>query len=126
MVSHLHCYSLFGMVSAKSRTEQYNDREEESVKIPALNTSRSYVLTVKNNEMTREGLPVVVTELTIGVFLLLVASLLVVQGSRLQMIQKGNTRISKERLNNRGRIMMLSGMVLIILKVYELTQFFYQ
>lgn len=76
--------------------------------------------------MTREGLPVVVTELTIGVFLLLVASLLVIQGSRLQLIQKGNTRISKERLNNRGRIMTLTGMVLIILKVYELTQFFYQ
>ena len=76
--------------------------------------------------MTREGLPVVVTELTIGVFLLLVASLLVVQGSRLQLVQKGNTRISKERLNTRGRIMMVSGMVLIILKVYELTQFFYQ
>jgi|TARA_R110000744_G_scaffold31715_2_gene74454 hypothetical protein len=76
--------------------------------------------------MTREGLPVVVTELTIGVFLLLVASWLVVQGSRLQLVQKGNTRISKERLNNRGRIMMVSGMVLIILKVYELTQFFYQ
>jgi len=69
---------------------------------------------------------VVVTELTIGVFLLLVASWLVVQGSRLQLVQKGNTRISKERLNNRGRIMMVSGMVLIILKVYELTQFFYQ
>ncbi len=68
----------------------------------------------------------VVTELTIGVFLLLVASWLVVQGSRLQLVQKGNTRISKERLNNRGRIMMVSGMVLIILKVYELTQFFYQ
>ncbi|QHJ10897.1 hypothetical protein FX988_01119 [Paraglaciecola mesophila] len=67
----------------------------------------------------------VVTELTIGVFLLLVASLLVVQGSRLQMIQKGNTRISKERLNNRGRMMMLSGTVLIILKVYEFTHFFY-
>ncbi|MAD17532.1 MAG: hypothetical protein CL579_15910 [Alteromonadaceae bacterium] len=76
--------------------------------------------------MKREGLPVVVTELTIGVFLLLVASWLVVQGSRLQLVQKGNTRISKERLNNRGRIMMVSGMVLIILKVYELTQFFYQ
>ncbi|GAC23917.1 hypothetical protein GMES_1621 [Paraglaciecola mesophila KMM 241] len=76
--------------------------------------------------MTREGLPVVVTELTIGVFLLLVASWLVVQGSRLQLVQKGNTRISKERLNNRGRIMTVSGMVLIILKVYELTQFFYQ
>lgn len=126
MVAHLHCYSLFGMVSANSRTEQHNDREDEHIKISALNNSRSYVLSIKNNEMTREGLPVVVTELTIGVFLLLVASLLVVQGSRLQLVQKGNTRISKERLNNRGRIMMVSGMVLIILKVYELAQFFYQ
>jgi uncharacterized membrane protein YidH (DUF202 family) len=114
------------MVSANSRKEQHNDREDEHVSIPALNTAWSYVLTVKNNEMTREGLPVVVTELTIGVFLLLVASLLVVQGSRLQLVQKGNTRISKERLNNRGRIMMVSGMVLIIVKVYELAQFFYQ
>ena len=126
MVAHLHRYSLFGMVSAISRTEQHNDREDEHIKIPALNNSRSYVLSIKNNEMTREGLPVVVTELTIGVFLLLVASLLVVQGSRLQLVQKGNTRISKERLNNRGRIMMVSGLILIIVKVYELAQFFYQ
>jgi len=126
MVAHLPRYSLFGMVSANSRKEQHNDREDEHVTILALNTSWSYVLSIKNNEMTREGLPVVVTELTIGVFLLLVASLLVVQGSRLQLVQKGNTRISKERLNNRGRIMMVSGMVLIIVKVYELVQFFYQ
>lgn len=64
----------------------------------------------------------VITEICLGILVLLVAIFMVIKGRQLQKLNKGTHRTSKDTLRFRGKLLVIVGSILILLKCYEISQ----